>query len=37
MLSVSRYNLAKIRLLHLLEELKANSVETGTLCIRPGF
>jgi peptide subunit release factor 1 (eRF1) len=36
MLSVSRYNLAKTRLLHLLGELKANSVEVGTLCIPPG-
>lgn len=36
MLSVSRYNLAKTRLLHLLEELKADSVEVGTLCIPPG-
>ena len=36
MLSVSRYNLAKTRLLYLLEELKANSVDTGTLCIPPG-
>jgi hypothetical protein len=35
MLSVSRYNLTKIRLLHLLEELKANSIEFATLCVPP--
>lgn len=36
MLSVSRYNLTKVRLLHLLEELKANSIEVGSLCVTPG-
>ncbi len=35
MLAVSRYNLTKVRLLHLLEELKANLVEVGTLCVPP--
>ena len=36
MLSVRRYNLTKVRLLHLLEELKANSIEVGSLCVPPG-
>jgi hypothetical protein len=36
MLSVSHYSLPKVRLLHLLEELKAGSVTTGTLCIPAG-
>ena len=36
MSSVSRYDLPRTRLLHLLDELKANSVEAGTLCIPPG-
>ena len=37
MSSVRRYNLSRIRLLHLLEELKADSVEVGSLCVPPGF
>jgi len=37
MISVSRYNLPKIRLLRLLEELKASSVEAGSLCVPPGY
>ncbi len=36
MSSVRRYNLTKVRLLHLLEELKANSIEVGSLCVPPG-
>ena len=36
MLSASRYNLTRIRLLHLLEELKAHAVEVGSLCVPPG-
>ena len=35
MSSPSRYKLPKVRLLHLLEELKANSVEVASLCIPP--
>jgi hypothetical protein len=35
--SVRRYNLSKARLLHLLEELKAASIEVGSVCIPPGF
>jgi hypothetical protein len=31
----ARYKLSKIRLLHLLEELKSNSIETGSLCLPP--
>lgn len=31
MLSISCYNLTKVRLLHFLEELKTNSIEFGTL------
>src|SRR3990172_69493 len=34
--SAKRYNLTKVRLLHLLEELKANSIEVGSLCVPPG-
>ena len=34
--SISHYSLSKVRLLHLLGELKANSIETGTLCIPAG-
>ena len=37
MSSVRRYSLTKVRLLHLLEELKANSIEVGSLCVPPGF
>jgi len=36
MLSASRIKLSKVRMLHLLEELKANSIEIGSLCIPPG-
>ncbi len=36
MSSVRRYNLSKVRLLHLLQELKANSIEVGSLCVSPG-
>jgi peptide subunit release factor 1 (eRF1) len=36
MLSGSHFKLSKVRTLHLLEELKANSIETGSLCIPPG-
>jgi hypothetical protein len=35
--SIRRYSLSKVRLTHLLEELKANSVEVGSLCVPPGF
>lgn len=35
MLAPTRYKLSKIRLLHLLEELKANSIEVGSLCLPP--
>lgn len=35
MLSATRYKLTKIRLLHLLDELKANSIEIGSLCVPP--
>ncbi len=31
-----RYSLNKVKLLHLLEELKANSVDVGSLCVPPG-
>jgi peptide subunit release factor 1 (eRF1) len=31
----ARYKLSKIRLLHLLEELKSNSIEVGSLCMPP--
>ncbi|MFH1032003.1 MAG: Vms1/Ankzf1 family peptidyl-tRNA hydrolase [Chloroflexota bacterium] len=37
MSTVRRYNLTKVRLLHLLEELKADSIEVGSLCVPPGF
>jgi len=33
MLGATRYKLSKVRMLHLLEELKANSIEVGSLCI----
>lgn len=36
MLSGSHYNLTRVKLLHLLEELKANSIEVGSLCVPPG-
>ena len=36
MSSARRYNLNKVKLLHLLEELKANSIEVGSLCVLPG-
>jgi peptide subunit release factor 1 (eRF1) len=36
MLSVRRYNLTRVRLLRLLEELKANPIEFGTICVPPG-
>jgi peptide subunit release factor 1 (eRF1) len=36
MSSAIRYNLTKARLLHLLEKLKANSIEVGSLCVPPG-
>ena len=36
MASARRYNLNKVRLLHLLEELKANSIEVGSLCLPLG-
>ena len=36
MLIAQRYRLSKVRLLHLLEELKANSIEAGSLCVQPG-
>jgi peptide subunit release factor 1 (eRF1) len=35
MLSTVRYKLSKTRMLLLLEELKANSIEVGSLCIPP--
>jgi peptide subunit release factor 1 (eRF1) len=34
-LSANQYNLNKNRLLHLLDELKASSIETASLCIPP--
>ena len=34
--SARRYSLTKVRLLHLLEELKANSIEVGSLCLPSG-
>jgi peptide subunit release factor 1 (eRF1) len=34
-LSAVRYKLTKVRLLHLLDELKANSIEVASLCIPP--
>ena len=37
MSSVKRYNLTKVRLLHLLEELKADSIEVGSVCVPPGY
>jgi hypothetical protein len=36
MLSARRYELSKTRLLHLLDVLKANSIEVGSLCVAPG-
>lgn len=36
MSSTKRYELTRARLLHLLEELKANSIEVGSLCVPPG-
>lgn len=36
MLSVSRYNFTRARLLHLLEGLEANSIEVGSLYVPPG-
>ena len=36
MSSARRYNLNKVKLLRLLEELKANSIEVGSLCVPPG-
>jgi peptide subunit release factor 1 (eRF1) len=35
MLSATRYKLTKVRLLHLLDELKASSIEVASLCIPP--
>jgi hypothetical protein len=35
MLSATRYKLTKPRMLHWLEELKANSIEVGSLCVPP--
>jgi peptide subunit release factor 1 (eRF1) len=35
LLSATRYKLTKVRLLHLLDELKANSIEVASLCIPP--
>jgi hypothetical protein len=35
MLSATRYKLSKVRMLHLLEELKASSIEVGSLCLPP--
>jgi peptide subunit release factor 1 (eRF1) len=35
MLSATRYKLNKVRMLHLLEELKTSSIEVGSLCIPP--
>ena len=37
MFALTRSTLTKVRLLHLLEELKASSVETGSLCVPPGY
>ncbi len=37
MLTGTRYKLTKVRTLHLLEELKANSIEIGSLCIPPKY
>lgn len=37
MISVNHYTLSKVKLLHLLEELKGSSVETGSLCVPPGY
>jgi peptide subunit release factor 1 (eRF1) len=34
-LSAIRYRLSKVKLLRLLDELKANSIEVGSLCIPP--
>jgi peptide subunit release factor 1 (eRF1) len=36
MLKAVRYKLSRARTLHFLEELKANSIEVGSLCISPG-
>jgi hypothetical protein len=36
MLSATRYELTRARLTHFLEELKASSLETASLCIPPG-
>jgi peptide subunit release factor 1 (eRF1) len=35
MLTATRYKLSKVRMLHLLEDLKANSIEVASLCIPP--
>jgi peptide subunit release factor 1 (eRF1) len=35
MLPVSRYTLTKPRMLHLLEELKSDSIKMGSLCVKP--
>ena len=35
MSTTGRYELPKVRLLRLLEELKANSIEVGSLCVPP--
>jgi hypothetical protein len=37
MLSVRRYNLTRVKLLFLLEELKAESVQAASVCVPPGF
>lgn len=36
MSSARRYSLTRVKLLHLLEELKANSMEVGSMCVAPG-
>lgn len=36
MSTVKRYSLTKARLLYLLEKLKADSIEVGSLCVPPG-
>jgi peptide subunit release factor 1 (eRF1) len=37
MLQVKRYNMARNRLLHLLDDLKASAIEVGSLCFPPGY
>jgi hypothetical protein len=37
MLTAVRYKLSKSSTLRLLDELKANSIETGSVCVPPGY